>query len=401
MADLDRGLLAPRRAWRRALTVIGGTVTAVLATVMATAWVLRPLNPPGRSVVYVQPAFATASAVDASVCAAVAEPVVAAPAAVAEPPPAPVPAPASTPTGGPVAPSPFAFDGPRVCPPPRTDAPRIAPPALDERIDRLVVAPSNAGWVAAWNGEHVFVSTDAGAHFERVLDGPGAVSAVGFDCFGTVIVVRTPQALGLRVGGVERWQTLAGVELMDRSEEPAGHAALVSGGPEIVIVGRRDDWWNPRVAISSDLGHRWRYHDLDASWEAPIVRGRAREDGSIEARLPSADCMGDGEAVVSIRRGAVAQELGGAWPALGHRLELEPWPAGLPDDATWAGDALARAGDALYRLRGGRAARLPVVADELDGELQLDAAGRVWSIRCGAPIVLGKRPIPVGCPDGD
>src|SRR5690349_9793058 len=53
----------------------------------------------------------------------------------------------------------FAVANRPTCPPPRTDAPHVSPD-LPEPITGVRPATSNAGWIAAWNAEHVFVSLD-------------------------------------------------------------------------------------------------------------------------------------------------------------------------------------------------------------------------------------------------
>ncbi|HVV84558.1 MAG TPA: hypothetical protein VHE35_15930, partial [Kofleriaceae bacterium] len=287
----------------------------------------------------------------------------------------------------------------RACPPPRHDAPHRAAGTIDDVIERVTASPSNAGWIAAWNADHVYVSTDAGAHFDRVLDGPGAVSAVGFDCFGTVAVVRDEQ-LGLRVDGVERWQPVPGVELMaGEGDGREGHAAIVSGGPDLVVVGRVTDW-RPRIARSADLGAHWSYADLDVDWETPVVHGRQREDGTIAIGLPSSDCAGDVEQQVTVRGGKVTSEPGMAWPAPGQGVDLDgERPAAMPADATWVGDGLAVAGDGLYRVRGPHVTRLPYVVEGDD--YVADAAGRLWTVVCGKPTIASRQPSGLRCPDPD
>ena len=155
MPSLARSVVAPRNT-RRAAVIVGVTVAAVAANVTFLGVMLPHLHTQGVLVIEVP-----------------AEPPVVAPAPAAPPPPVDVPA---APVVAPVRATPAAPVGAelalRACPPPRRDAPRLTPPALDEEIAQVMVAPSNAGWVAAWNADHVFVSTDAGAHFDRVLDGP-------------------------------------------------------------------------------------------------------------------------------------------------------------------------------------------------------------------------------------
>lgn len=382
MADLARSLLSPRGPWHHPVLVVVGTTTAVTLNIALVAWLLAPAAECPAPIVRV-PMFATATAVPAP--------------PPAQPPPLVVAAPPPVATPVLLPPARFAV-APRACPPPRRDAPRITPPELDEAVARVTVAPSNAGWVAAWNHEHVFVSTDAGRHFTRVLDGAGVVSDVGFDCFGTVVAIRE-QTVGLRVGDAEQWTTIPGVDLMDMDEEPEGHAVVVSGGPEVIVIGRGDGW-SPRIARSADLGGRWRYHDLTTDWETPVIHGRQREDGTIAISLPATDCAGEGEDIVTIRRGVIATGMGpGWWPGDGDRVELDDGPAGLPVDATWAGDGLARVGDALYRVRDGRATRLPLFA-ESDAYVA-DPAGRLWAVMCGRLAIAGRKPSVVRCVDAE
>ena len=383
MADLARGLLAPRRAWRRQALVVVAVSAAAGAHLAIVGSLLAPAVPPTR-------------AVTVPVAVVVARPPAVAPPLAATRPEVTVDSERSTPrpTLAPlVAPL-------RACPPPRRDAPRLQPPRLDEPIDHLAPSPSNAGWIAAWNDEHVFASLDAGRTFARVLDGPGRVTGVGFDCFGTVVVVRERQ-VGLRVGADERWTTIDGVSLVTMPPDPdpalvRGQAAVVSGGPELVVVGLIEPW-RPRLARSADLGRTWRYHDLDADWESPVVRGRQREDGTIAITLPSSDCEAEAEAVVTIRDGRVTSAFGGLWYEPGAPLERDELPAGLADGATWAGEGLVVAGGALHRLRGRGAIRLPHVVEA--DEYVADAAGRLWAVVCNQPVIAGRARSGAACAD--
>ncbi|MEZ4403180.1 MAG: hypothetical protein R3B06_24360 [Kofleriaceae bacterium] len=278
------------------------------------------------------------------------------------------------------------------CPVPRTDAPRLRPPALPEAVERVMVAPSNAGWVAAWNQDHIYVSTDAGAHFARVLDGPGAVADVGFDCLGTVIAVRGDQ-VGLRTGSAEVWRPIPGVRL---SADDAPHAAIVSGGPEVVVVGLvPTESWAPRVARSSDGGRRWRFHDLDAAWENPVIVGRQYENRRIAFTLPSEDCRDAFQLEVTIGPHGVTTEVGDTWHYVGGRA----WGDHLPADARWLDhDLVTTPAGAVARVRGERARTLPIV---VEGDAAItDAAHRVWTIVCGRPWIARAQPSGYSCPDG-
>lgn len=388
MPVLARSVVVPR-GQRRAAVILVATLAAATANVVLLLLALP--HPRGPAVVMVGVPFAVPEQVrPVGEPAATAAPMAESPAAVALP-PSTASAPIEVPTG---------FTNARRCPPPRRDAPPVTPAELDEAIDHVTVAPSNAGWIAAWSAEHLFVSTDAGAHFDRVLDGPGPITAVGFDCFGTVVAVRAQQ-LGLRIGSDERWQPVAGVELMSMGDEPEGHAAVVSGGPDVIVIGRQAEGWAPRIARSSDLGQHWRYHDVDTDWESLDVHGRQRDDGTIAISLPSTDCAGDGELRVLIRRGRIRTDTGpGLWPGAGTPIDVEPWPAGLPEGATWAGDGLARSGAELYRVRGDHATRLRLMAET--NEYVADPAGRLWTVRCGSPVTAGPTASGVTChDDGD
>ncbi|MBK9037023.1 MAG: hypothetical protein IPL61_38200 [Myxococcales bacterium] len=307
----------------------------------------------------------------------------------AAPPSAMAPVPRSPPTPAPVS---APLTSARACPLARTDAPRLRPPVLPEDIDHVAVAPSNVGWVAAWNPRSIYVSTDAGAHFARVLDGPGRVVDVGFDCFGTVVAIRGTQ-LGLRSGAREAWRSVPGLRIEPEAGDPdladdawRYHAAVVSGGPEVVVVGLQADpeaYWSPRIARSHDLGATWGYHDVDGDWEHAVVYGRQREDGTIAIELPFEDCRAAGISAITIRAGRVATADYGTWPSVGEGV----WPAtpGLPADAVWLGDGLARAGADVYRVAGDRARKLPVI---VEGDQALrDGAGRVWTVVCGQPWI--------------
>jgi hypothetical protein len=106
-------------------------------------------------------------------------------------------------TTPPPAAGPMAATANQACPPPRTDAPRAKALHPPHDVNRVTASRTNAGWIAAWDDTQVLVSTDAGVSFYRVLDGPGAVNDVTFDCFGNVVVLRDRQ-LGIREGTHER-----------------------------------------------------------------------------------------------------------------------------------------------------------------------------------------------------
>ncbi len=340
-----------------------------------------------------------------------AAPIVSSPVPVVVSPPAPAPEPSAPPL-----PPPSQIADRPSCPPPRTDAPRLRP-RIDEAITAVHPAPSNAGWIAAWNHEHVFVSYDAGATFTRALDGAGDVTDASFDCWGHLIVLRGNQ-VGVRDGGRERWHTVPG--LRGAHEDPGG---VLGGGPDVVVVGiTPDEGWLPRLASSADAGATWGYHDLEGDFEpGMLIRGRQHADGAIDVGLASADCMSDDLVWTTIRDGKVDTVVDGMieGSTFGIYGQLAVTETGwrLRDDDEWHDLPLAVpntrvqivpgdrpviiAGEKPYRLAAGklRATRLVV-----EGEPQaVDPAGRVWSIACGQPLIARRKPTgqPATCADGN
>jgi hypothetical protein len=329
-------------------------------------------------------------------------------------PAAPPPAPAPSQTIVLPAPAPPAADRPS-CPPPRRDAPFVVP-KLDEDVTRVQAAPTNAGWIAAWNNEHVYVSYDAGATFQRALDGEGTVQDASFDCFGHLIVTRGHK-VGVRDGTREMWHEVPG--LRGNDDDPGG---VLGGGPDIVVVGNTPgDAWHARLAVSSDGARTWAFHDLGDSFESGMgLHGRQHEDGSIDAALALADCMDDELIWVRIHDGAVDRLTDGmpegttfgiygdlvlddsAW-----RTRTSDWKE-LPEEAR--GNPLLVvpgafptivAGDKTYRLEAGKLRALPVT---VEGTPQVvDLAGRIWSVACGQLLIAKKTPtnLPRTCEVGD
>src|ERR1700733_8765409 len=192
------------------------------------------------------------------------------------------------------------------CPIPRRDAPTMTP-SVAEQVLAVRPAPSNAGWIAAWNDEHVFVSTDAGATFTRMLDGDGSVTDVSFDCWGHVLVLRGKH-LGVRDNGAERWQDIPALR------GKSGDAGVIlGGGPDVVVIGDAPgDDWRGRMAISSDLGATGRYREiLDAFESGMHAQGWQDANGTIHAALSTADCMSDELAWITIRGDDVESSHGG------------------------------------------------------------------------------------------
>lgn len=172
----------------------------------------------------------------------------------------------------------------------RTDAaPLPADAALPHGVNHVTTSYTNAGWLAAWNEDHVQVSTDGGLTFTQMLDGPGQVRDVTFDCFGRAVVLRDGARIGINDNGHERWRTIPGMRTDDDSP-----AALVGGGPDVITVGvTSTESWHARMAITSDLGRTWWFRDLEDYWEQSRVTGHQNADGMIDIAITTADCMSD------------------------------------------------------------------------------------------------------------
>ncbi len=308
----------------------------------------------------------------------------------------------------------------RTCPRPRHDAPRVRPAAVPERVTHLRPSPTNAGWIAAWSEEAIFLSDDAGGSWHRALDGEGQVRDVAFDCFGRAIAIRG-RRLGIRDGDRDSWRTLPVFDVTDHRalEEPAT-VAVLGGGPDVALVGLEpipDQLWRARLAISRDLGTTWETHSLDQEWEGGELRGRQYEDGSIRAMLPVPDCMGDSAWLFTYRDGVVHGDYDAVSPNMAffgdavlsdrewkHDGDHEMRPiVGLesvnPDIIEGPSPIVAVDGT-LYRVTNGKASPLPYKLSDEATSLVADAAGRVWSIVCGQPTIATRADAPICDCDG-
>lgn len=295
---------------------------------------------------------------------------------------------------------PVAFEQPYVvpaaparCPLPRTDAPLVQPAQPPETVDAVRPAPTNAGWVAAWNAKAIFISRDAGATWTRVLDGVGEVADVSFDCFGRVIAVRGKR-VGIRDGDRERWRT-APVKLHDG--EPA---RVLGGGPDIALVAysMADDSMEPRLAISRDGGASWRTRPLSDYWEGEAIRGRQYEDGTIRGAIPVTDCDSYLLWVFRFRDDKMEHvEHARYWrepvwegnrmiDPVGHRLFDRDEDGILFEvefDSTVDGPVpLLLRDDEVHRFTNGKTRRTPWIVGNPHTAAG-DAAGHVWSVVCG------------------
>jgi len=303
------------------------------------------------------------------------------------------------------------------CPPPRRDAPRITPGELPEEITHVRPSPTNAGWIAAWNAAHVFVSTDAGASWHRQLDGDGAVQDVAFDCFGRTIAIRGDR-VGIRDGAVERWRRPPGVQMASTHTADGDVAAyadgrVLGGGPDVVVLANGPDDQRRGVLVRSfDLGVTWQRYDVSEAWDTGRVVGRQHEDGTIRGMLAIADCMSDSPLLFEITDRGLRTE----YAVVGDQLQLfgelvvgyrgwqrfggEPHPFDeLPDypEILEGPYPIARVGDQAFRIRGSKATRLPW---KIAGELAVvDPAGRIWSVHCGSPRIATRALPDATCAD--
>jgi hypothetical protein len=323
--------------------------------------------------------------------------VVAAPAVVIPPAPVVVTIPA---------PAPPARAPVRACPVERRDAPWVKP-ELPEPIDGVRPAPSSAGWIAAWNDQHVFVSTDAGATFQRVLDADGKVSDVSFDCLGRVVVLRGWR-LGIRDGTREQWTTVPGF----RAEAGDG-GGVIGGGADVVVIGPTEQG-TARVAISSDLGQSWRFHDVGPIFGLDAkVQGREDADGTIHLAYAIEDCRNDDVVSTVIRDGHAAESQwrpiveGSSWALYGDEVvaaddvpKIDVYvtvlvPGGIPT-ATQADGAMRVVGKA-----GAKSKRM-LTGVVIDGTpAAVDLAGRIWLLVCGELRVAGSQPTGLSCSGAD
>jgi hypothetical protein len=303
----------------------------------------------------------------------------------------------------------------RACPTPRTDAPRVGPPTFDEDVERLVVSSTNAGWIAAWNDEHIFVSTDAGRTFKRMLDGVGDVHDVAFDCFGRVIAVRD-EKLGISEGGRDTWRSVPGLELGDEKVDemwwpPKVH--LIGGGRDVIVVGNATGGGDShaRVAITRDLGATWTYRDLTSyASSSEDIGGFQRADGSIVVGVEVPDCMSDALSWVEIRPDGTSAEHWISMPGAQFEFYGDQVYTGYarrkldaPADAEWtrfpedhysgtpiqAPYPMMVSDESAARMVGSTPKLLPWV---IEGEQHaMDPAGRLWSIVCGQLWIAGIR----------
>ncbi len=233
---------------------------------------------------------------------------------VAEPreaPPAVMPAPAPTAPPAPTVVRPVYASPPMVItlppepggalgPCPATEPPRDAsvPIALD-RTDLVgaTAARHRAGWLAGWSSTDIYLSTDDGRSFARVLEGPGQVRGVAIDCHGRVFALRDGGLVGVRHGNRESWQVLARFQPGPDDEYYDDRApTLVADGGVVAIAGAtREDINEGLLMASVDGGATWKDYALGVpgSWEG-IVAMNVDARGRVRLLSQWGDCMVDG-----------------------------------------------------------------------------------------------------------
>lgn len=197
------------------------------------------------------------------------------------------------------------------CPAPHTARPSgaLRQPRLDAPIAGFAGAPTDSRKIAVWTDEEVHVSADGGGSWDRVLDGPGGVLDVSFDCHGRVLALREGNGLGLRDGAREAWRTVPAMSMRAGDEaEPRYAPKLVGGGRAMAVVGtREDDAGEAWAALSDDGGATWRHVSL--GWYEGLASAAWHRD-TLQVALPWTDCRDEGIRLVTVTaRGTRAEEI--------------------------------------------------------------------------------------------
>ena len=247
MPELTRAVLRPARRTRPTAAI----TVAVLASGAVNAVVLAILVSRSADPIVIDVSIAEAP-----------------PPAPAPPPPAissisvpitinvPAPAPAPAP-----APEPRAIDDDLgACPARHTRATEVAIAALPEEASSLAASWFDTRLLATWTEEHVYLSTDEGRSFQRVLAREGQIGHVAFDCHGRLHVARVANdgtiELGTRDddGATERWTRAAATYAVTHGNGAttlgevrlapfAGHVAFLAQDPAVptrLAIARRD-----------------------------------------------------------------------------------------------------------------------------------------------------------------
>ncbi len=384
------------RWWRRGLTVIGVVATSALVAWLTAILIAGHHEP---DVVYMYPATAVP----------VPEPA---------PPPAPIILQAQPPgAAGELGPCPPAE-------PPRDPAvgqpwPDVLDGHLVEPLLGATASRSRAGWLAAWTGDTILLSTDDGRSFSAVLPGPGQVRGVAIDCHGRVFALRDDGLLGVRHGDRESWQVIDRFSQATFSENLDRAPHLAADGGVIALAGSiRDDINVGVLLLSTDGGLHWTARDLQVpgSWEGVVDLAIDRQ-GTVRVLSRWGDCMVEGSRLTTFdARGAagtvhdldphleagaasgdgwVHAPCGGqelcAWTASGADRSVTVPPLAVPDPEVVDPEpeivggidfALARFRGQVVRLQRGRA-RLLGEGAHLDQAFAVDHGGRLLGLKDG------------------
>jgi len=152
---------------------------------------------------------------------------------------------------------------------------------LPEPIEVVTASAHDVRLLAAWNNRHVFLSTDEGRTFRRVLDAAGPVSDALFDCHGRLHVVRSGGWLGVRDDGAlesEGWSQVARFREPEPDEFPTNGAPvrLVLDGTGVALIGVDPTAPNRLLIARSDRHGRWRvarlFEDHTEVWDSAEVQ---------------------------------------------------------------------------------------------------------------------------------
>jgi hypothetical protein len=243
----------------------------------------------------------------------------------------------------------------RACPARHLRATPVERGRLPDGLTKLGASWFDVRLLAAWNDEHVYLSTDEGRSFHRVLDGPGKVAHVAFDCHGNVHAARvledgsvmlahfvegaTTQPSPERVGGVHTWRYNNGVVHVDdvRLVPDAGGMAVLAADP-----GARDRL----MLVREEVAGRWRATRLldraaytELTWDGiQILRIEPRSGNRVRviASAYQAGECGDNryiDAVINLERAIGRVVSTTELPPDEHDLTLDGVPEGIRDAA--------------------------------------------------------------------
>jgi len=163
--------------------------------------------------------------------------------------------------------------------------------AVPEPTADVTVSWFDQRLLAAWTAEHVYLSTDSGRTFRRVLEHPGTVASIGFDCLGRLYAARVSSDGALVLGQAERWAYLAAAR--------EGTIAIIPTDDEVAVLITRppsepEAQMHPEAPTTLEIVHRdrgrWRRHLLldlarftdDGSWHgAELVAVEPRSHGRV------------------------------------------------------------------------------------------------------------------------